>query len=473
MKKVMLILMSTFVLGGCNPKNSSGKHHSKSPSPTQISEVEVVLPEPIIEFNDLEIPIQDSRRRRIGRRPILDSQKSFQSMTNEQMDIEKIIFSHFIKSINTNRRIKLARIRGFLDLISSESVEGLNNHQIKGLIEDLVLRNHSNISEIKYNQTYKSIFDVLQYGKLQCYSGTMLYLLSKKWLPTNLSVKDVVIFESGHILPGYMVWNKNHWELVGIEMTAAGYSQINYGDTKKLNQAIRIVHSIDYIKYEARKSDLISPNDIVDKMLKRASLNFQIPIDRTEEKVLSYIQSTGVDSLNSSHFAFGIAKDIPGDKERSVIDIETRFQVPIVEEESIPTGHYNDLFDHQVVSRYPISIIDPSYYAEVGLNPHENGANILFRLSGNSIFLILSMQTQPMIFGSFDESFYDLQPNGPIFIRETNLPGCRALIDKELNTISSQTLCGRSLYGIIQLFDHPIVNGRYGDTFNSIILRGI
>lgn len=95
-----------------------------------------------------------------------------------------------------------------------------------------------------YNKEANSPFDVMFRQRMQCYSGTVIHTLAWRLGGKDYYQKQnpVVIYESGHILTGYMVPNKSgKFEMFGIETTVEGKAIKKYGLTEKLNQPIRII----------------------------------------------------------------------------------------------------------------------------------------------------------------------------------------------------------------------------------------
>lgn len=169
---------------------------------------------------------------------------------------------------------------------------------------------------------------------MQCYSGTSLFEIMYR---SNKSAKEfienhrVVIYEPGHVLPGYVLKQESGWRLYGIETTASGEGIVDFGPTKEISEAIRVVDANDFMVIEVIKSQLNPKTSgvLALAVLKNAAAKYDIPLDSIEAKI-AVTQDTPSESsksiiakatltpkgtwdpatINASPFSFGKA-DVP------------------------------------------------------------------------------------------------------------------------------------------------------------------
>ncbi|MCB0357509.1 MAG: hypothetical protein KDD40_10895, partial [Bdellovibrionales bacterium] len=223
--------------------------------------------------------------------------------------------------------------------------------------------------ELAYNLDAINIFDILEKGKMQCYSGTYLNQVNLRNYVSHVSTFDslepVVIYESGHVLPGFMQKDKQgDWTLLGIETTLAGQAQKIYGKVKELDIPVRIFLAHDFALNEIFKGLLkkeIIPvkaqsmatgntklaatacmSKIDGELANRAASKYGIPLQRLEQKIFasegkncaafSNIGGSGTPqqtvkstqstvALNESSLGFGKSDVPPGDIKRQKVDV--------------------------------------------------------------------------------------------------------------------------------------------------------
>jgi hypothetical protein len=174
-------------------------------------------------------------------------------------------------------------------------------------------------------------------GVTQCHSGTVLneimtrnsVVLQSGKTSDYEKLKRVMIFESGHLLPGYVLPYEKTFRLYGIETTVSGQGIVDYGWTTKIKEPIRVVDANLFVVTEVFKSHLSAST------LKKLSLEFlqktaemyNINLSQLERLISimagSLVKTTSVggaknriadsdpatysyDTLNSSPFGFGI-----------------------------------------------------------------------------------------------------------------------------------------------------------------------
>lgn len=194
-----------------------------------------------------------------------------------------------------------------------------------------------------------TIIDIYKNNASQCYSGTALFEVLFRdsiGLAGFLSANRVVIFESGHVLPGFVMKRGAGFRLYGIETTAAGRGLVDYGPTKDLNQPMRIVDANDFIVVELLKAflDKDQTEDFVQAILKNTGTKYDIPVERLEQKiqdsdgdtvetsklpqnqeiVLNMNSGWSAQLINSSPLSFGSADVDTQRRERDERDLITR-----------------------------------------------------------------------------------------------------------------------------------------------------
>lgn len=168
-------------------------------------------------------------------------------------------------------------------------------HSLKALVDDIDYQDpHSfklaweaKLGEIQIDAEAKNLLDVFVKKKIQAYSGTSAQLIL---LRLKLSAEEferqnfVVIFEQGHLLPGYLSNEDNKWFLYGIEMTTEGPAQVLYGVTKDLKSPIRIVSAEDFILEEIFQDYFLNAEEVKTKLLKRSSQRYGVSMRECEPK---------------------------------------------------------------------------------------------------------------------------------------------------------------------------------------------
>ncbi|MCB0394067.1 MAG: hypothetical protein KDD25_05880, partial [Bdellovibrionales bacterium] len=151
----------------------------------------------------------------------------------------------------------------------------------------------------------------------------------------------VMIFQAGHILPGYMERIGKTFRLYGIETTVKGKGIVDFGPVENLSVPIRVVKANDFIAQEIFKSylSLDEANMLAENMLESAANEYGIPLKNLEEIIRSKSgeiaestqlgktntridnsDSSTIDAPNSSVFSFGTAEVPDGDIEMQTVD---------------------------------------------------------------------------------------------------------------------------------------------------------
>lgn len=221
------------------------------------------------------------------------------------------------------RHLEVARSEG-IDLNTlraqlSQAASGINSAPSAKVVLDRLL--NSNKTKGKYNLDAINLVDVIKNNRMQCYSGTYTYLLllrlmkDSNWL--NEDQRPVVIFRSGHVLPGFMVRTSGSWKLFGIETTAEGQARIDFGPAKGLPKDFVVVHALDFELSEIYRSVMLNAGQVRSQMILRAQTDFDLPAP----KDFYHSSVTAGPALNQTLFSFGESKIPTGDLDRLKADV--------------------------------------------------------------------------------------------------------------------------------------------------------
>lgn len=212
-----------------------------------------------------------------------------------------------------------------------------NPHQLKVSTDDALFAHFKEDSD--YNANATSIVDICKNNELQCYSGTVLnQVLARKLLGRDefQNQNPVIIFESGHVLPGYMEPKiGGGWHLHGIETTSLGAAEVTYGDTTKLNRDIRVIDAKDWILSELFEDCMAKPKEFADEVLARTAKGYGIPLAVTEKAIHDkHAPNTNMTvgalkgaALNASIFGFGTSNPSAGRVARGHFTKKTRDEI--------------------------------------------------------------------------------------------------------------------------------------------------
>jgi hypothetical protein len=224
-----------------------------------------------------------------------------------------------------------------------------------------------------------TIPDIFSDSSLQCYSGTSLFevVARRHYGNDNYhSLNRVIIFEPGHVLPGFMVKVKNRWRLYGVEMTVSGRGMMDFGWTDEIKLPIRVVDANHWIVTEIFQEDLdpkqIEPmaTDILEYTAQRYNLSLktlEAAIESSSKSTEVIETSKGVETptlasnysksnqptvINSSFFSFGSA------------DVPTNRQTRTYQDEVIPRG--------DVEGENPCNLVSPGLNTLICRQDSEN-----------------------------------------------------------------------------------------------------
>jgi hypothetical protein len=212
----------------------------------------------------------------------------------------------------------------------SSPFESQTPEEIKETIE-------SRVSEfagqpLVYNANAISLLDG-PYGKrTQAYSGTLLFLVTLRnalGKAASDAANLVVIFESGHLLPGYLTQENGEWLLTGIETAVSGKGKIEYGPVNQAlkERMLRIVSAdlflwVDLFKFE------------VDDLVGMANSALRLTSEKYAFSDTAYLaperfkREANSSKLAWTPFSFGSADVSATDRERAKLDVEKRSALP-------------------------------------------------------------------------------------------------------------------------------------------------
>ncbi|MCJ8276837.1 MAG: hypothetical protein MJK18_08345, partial [Bdellovibrionales bacterium] len=195
--------------------------------------------------------------------------------------------------------------------------------------------------EVAYNKEHASIYSTFQNQRMQCFSGTSLYEIVRQLKDKPADDDAVIIFESGHVLPGYMkkAEGSSDYELVGIETTVKGRGKKSYGLAKDVRN-VRVIEANFFVAIEVFETAIKNHQKVFDNALSITATKYGLDIDAMEDgisadypSVLTYkdseeadttltsLQERMSDRINKSIFAFGTSNSVPsGDRPRRTAD---------------------------------------------------------------------------------------------------------------------------------------------------------
>ena len=155
---------------------------------------------------------------------------------------------------NKDASYERSSLEGFLkDLNQSiNASEKSNPHRLKVAYEKTLNQRAAPVG-YRYDSEATTLADIDVDTLSQCYSGTALFEVMYRRthsVNTFLSKNRVVIFEPGHVLPGYVIDTGKGYRLYGVETTVGGKAVVDFGPTRAINQPIRVLDANDFLVIE-------------------------------------------------------------------------------------------------------------------------------------------------------------------------------------------------------------------------------
>jgi|GEM_PF-3913633 len=224
-----------------------------------------------------------------------------------------------------------AEFKDILKDMDSTAKDKLHNFKVS-YEDEISSRNDS--EDLLYNKEHVSVFSPLSENRIQCYSGTVLFnVLYQMAYGSDFHEKNLVfIYESAHVLPGYVkdVSGENH--LFGVETTVKGKALKIFGPVKDL-RGVRVVDAHLAMGLEAFSGQILNSQSVLQKALTKTAELYDLPLTEMEESLTdvlipfkgaydnSKVAKNTSEYLNSSIFSHGDSSVVPdGDLERLETD---------------------------------------------------------------------------------------------------------------------------------------------------------
>ena len=142
----------------------------------------------------------------------------------------------------------------------------------------------------RYNAASHTLAAVQRAGSWQCSTGTLLFNLAALRLPADRfrAHHFVLIYERGHVLPGYLRRVRDAWRLYGLEMTVIGAGRKDYGPTADLARrgfALRIVRAPEALLVQAVGPFITNGNEVATDVLRHTAARYDIPLAELERNI--------------------------------------------------------------------------------------------------------------------------------------------------------------------------------------------
>ncbi len=278
--------------------------------------------------------------------------------------VDATILAHLGASKNSS--LAFSEFKKNLSAIS-EKTNSEDASKFKITYENEIAERFHKGEELVYNINAVTVVDPIVNNRMQCYSGTNLFLIldELRMLPQK---HKVVIFKSGHVLPGFITIKNNQMNLIGIETTASGKAQVDYGPTAQISGGIRVFDAHQFLLSELFKDEITNFSEIYKQMLDTSALyGFQVEKFESLSAQPQKQDANTRAALNSSPLGFGIARVQEGDIERQNFDelIDTSFlpqkEGPLIVSERSPVEE-NELLEEPVSGLWSYNDFKDSEY---------------------------------------------------------------------------------------------------------------
>ncbi|MCB9024871.1 MAG: hypothetical protein H6625_01015 [Bdellovibrionaceae bacterium] len=186
------------------------------------------------------------------------------------INMTDIVELHTLEHLLLDQETKFTSYKMFndtLDFISKMSSEKIKNDlgEFKKSYENYIEKTELKDKPIMYNSSYTTLNSPIEHGRVQSYSGTLLFfrLLFSQLNEINIKGKAlVVIIEDGYISPGYV----SQGELYGFETTAKGKALVQYGSTANIHGRISVYEAKQFLFAELFKWQIKDFNQLQKQM---------------------------------------------------------------------------------------------------------------------------------------------------------------------------------------------------------------
>lgn len=239
-------------------------------------------------------------------------QEAIQAVQNKESALHHLLQVQLQRHLNqsSEKNLNLHSLKENLLSISNE-LNDTSVRDLKNSYEKIIADKFHQGNLLIYNKRAVSVTDIISRNRVQCYSGTTLFLLLNELLSSPRK-NTVVILTEGHILPGFIDIEAGEMTLFGIETTQSGKAVVNYGATKSISGAIRVFDAHQFLLIEALGQEIKNLNEVYAGMLATtAKYGFDTkelyPLD------LTTLGQRGNEALNSSLLGFGVPNTQDGD----------------------------------------------------------------------------------------------------------------------------------------------------------------
>lgn len=195
---------------------------------------------------------------------------------------EEIAKYEFRTGQNLNDNGVYQNIMKIAGMIPSQiRLDGLKNAYLN------VLR-AKNSAEVELNANNNTLVDPIVEGRMNNLSASKLFdfMLRAKNINTGANSNMVMIFQNGHVTPGFLVQpnpaqNPNagyrpKWNLIGIEATSKGLGFLHFGDPDYFNGDLQIIDADEFLMIELFHSHLNNPMRTVRQALRRTCSKYSL-----------------------------------------------------------------------------------------------------------------------------------------------------------------------------------------------------
>ncbi len=266
---------------------------------------------------DIKMPVNDPAKLSSEARAIYDALEAGQEISFDDIS-QALAKSH--ESHYANGTSRVGEVMGLIDEAKGNAPDA-DPHKRKVQYEDWLTKKKG--AAAVYNLDANTIFHFLLENKMQCYSGTVLnQLVNRKSVDAKKFREEnwVAIYESGHILSGYLTQANGKWNLFGIETTAEGQAMVEYGPVDAITSEFRLVDAEYWALSELFKFDLkdaaATGNAVLEYTASRYGLGSKLMRIEGTQSALT--------KINQSPFSFGNANVEPGDRPRGRFDRRDR-----------------------------------------------------------------------------------------------------------------------------------------------------
>jgi len=171
------------------------------------------------------------------------------------------------------------------------------------------LRDFFDGHDLMINNEKTSVVDIYAENRMQAYSATYLYELIRRQRGASAfrSTNEVVIFETGHVLPGYVVQDAKGFTLVGLETTQDGSGRVQFGSVNTLGSP-RVVDAELFAVAEVMGDKIANRAEVAAAAIQITAKKYGIPLSGDATNFSSAPAAT-LQQLNNSIFSFGDPQD--------------------------------------------------------------------------------------------------------------------------------------------------------------------